>query len=314
LLSQQRHFTIKHREMIVKTRQRDDTHATDPAADASNAFKRGCGVLRHLPQPERYRHVRHAPPKILADWVEHFWMESWDFRGCRPQVREVLPHPSVHLVFARNRSRIWGVQLGRFVRQLGGHDRIFGVKFHPGAFHPFLRARVTSITNDSIPLHSLFHDVARTEEQVLGCATEADMADVASSFLVANLPPHDPNIETVRRIVSDISNDRRIMRIEQLAALSGIQERTLQRLFNRYVGAPMRWVIKRYRIYEAIEYLNAGKSVAWTRLAQDLGYFDQAHFINDFRKFVGCSPSAYASRGSESGPMVPARAAERPDA
>lgn len=44
----------------------------------------------------------------------------------------------------------------------------------------------------------------------------------------------------------------------------------------------MRWVIKRYRIYEAIECLNAGKFLAWTHLALDPRYFDQTHFTNDF--------------------------------
>jgi AraC-like DNA-binding protein len=285
--------------MIVKTRQTDGTHTINPEAGASGAFMQGCGVLQHSPPPGRYHHLRHPPPEALAAWVEHFWVESWDFRGCLPQVREVLPHPCVHLVFARNRSRIWGVQLGRFVRQLEGQDRIFGVKFHPGAFHPFLRSAVTSLTNNSIPLHPLLDDVARIEEEVLGSTTQAHMAEVASRILVANLPPLDPNVATVRCLVSNIRDDRRIMRVEQLVALSGIRERTLQRLFNRYVGAPMRWVIKRYRIYEALECLNAGKAVAWTRLAQDLEYFDQAHFVNDFKRLVGCSPSAYASRGSE---------------
>lgn len=239
-------------------------------------------------------------------------MEKWDFRGCRPQVRELLPHPSVHVVFALNRSRIWGVQLGRFVRQLEGQDRIFGVKFHPGAFHPFLRAPVASITNGSIPLHSVFNEeVPRIEDEVLECATEADMAEITSRFLVANLPPRDPNIETARRLVSRISDDPRILRIAQVALLNGIQERTLQRLFSRYVGAPMRWVIKRYRIYEAIECLKAGKSVAWTQLALDLGYFDQAHFTNDFKKLVGCPPSEYASNGSRGSPAAPTAMADQ---
>lgn len=232
-------------------------------------------------------------------------MESWDFRGCQPQMRELLPHPCVHLVFARNRSRIWGVQLGRFDRQLTDRDCIFGVKFHPGAFHPFLRTPATSITNDSIPLQALFGYVARIEDEVLGCTTEADMAEITSRLLVANLPPYDPNVEIVHRLVSEISDDRRIMRIEQLTALSGIQERTLQRLFSKYVGASMRWVIKRYRIYEALECLSAGKSVAWTQLAQDLGYFDHSHFTNDFSRLVGCSPSAYTSRGFDREPSIP---------
>ncbi|GAB2547425.1 hypothetical protein GCM10027065_18730 [Rhodanobacter koreensis] len=67
----------------------------------------------------------------------------------------------------------------------------------------------------------------------------------------------------------------------------------MQRLFHRYVGASASWVVKRYRIYEALEQLVAGKPSAWAILAQDLGYYDQAHFINDFRKLVGRSPSEY---------------------
>ena len=55
-----------------------------------------------------------------------------------------------------------------------------------------------------------------------------------------------------------------------------------------------KWVIKRYRIHEAVARVQAGKPVAWAALAQDLGYFDQAHFISDFRKLVGKTPGDYA--------------------
>jgi AraC-like DNA-binding protein len=72
-----------------------------------------------------------------------------------------------------------------------------------------------------------------------------------------------------------------------------MKERTLQRLFDRYVGASARWVIKRYRVYEALESMRPGAPIEWAALAQDLGYFDQAHFINDFKKLVGCLPSEY---------------------
>ena len=58
-----------------------------------------------------------------------------------------------------------------------------------------------------------------------------------------------------------------------------------------YVGASSRWVIKRYRVYEAPASMEA--QAGWAGLAQDLGYFDQAHFTNDFKKFVGCSPGEY---------------------
>jgi AraC-like DNA-binding protein len=55
-----------------------------------------------------------------------------------------------------------------------------------------------------------------------------------------------------------------------------------------------KWVINRYRLHEALERLHMGASVNWTDLALELGYFDQSHFIRDFRSLVGYSPVQYA--------------------
>jgi AraC-like DNA-binding protein len=102
----------------------------------------------------------------------------------------------------------------------------------------------------------------------------------------------------VCRIAETIAGDATVTRVEHLVARFDLQERTLQRLFNRYVGASPRWVIKRYRVYDVLTKLTAGEPVAWAALAQDMGYFDQAHFYNDFRKLVGCSPGQYLQSGS----------------
>ncbi len=87
-----------------------------------------------------------------------------------------------------------------------------------------------------------------------------------------------------------------ITRVGHLVSRSGFPQRTLQRLLTRYVGASAQWIIKRYRIYDALEMLDGRKPFDWATLAQDLGYFDQAHFINDFKKLVGCAPAVYARR------------------
>lgn len=279
--------------MIGKNRHRDagGMDRREPCPEAAGG--QGCGVLRHATSPGSYRHVRYAPPPALADWLEYFWIESWDLRECAPQTREVLPHPCVHLVFAHGRSRIYGVQLRRFVRQLSGNERILGAKFRPGAFYPFLKEPVCSISNASIPAQQLFSGALDAEDEIVACRDERSMVEAASRFLVTHLPSHDPNVETVCHVVKEVVDDRSLIRVEDIVARCGIQERTLQRLFQRYVGASASWVVKRYRIYEALEQLAAGKPSAWAILAQDLGYYDQAHFINDFRKLVGRSPSEY---------------------
>jgi AraC-like DNA-binding protein len=49
-------------------------------------------------------------------------------------------------------------------------------------------------------------------------------------------------------------------------------------------------------VAHALEQLTLGRPPEFASLAQNLGYFDQAHFINDFKKMVGCAPQEYASR------------------
>ena len=69
--------------------------------------------------------------------------------------------------------------------------------------------------------------------------------------------------------------------------------RQLQRLFKEYVGVSPKWVIQRYRLFDAAERIAAGTIVKGADLALELGYADQAHFIRDF-KTVGRSPADYA--------------------
>jgi len=287
--------------MIGKTRHDQAGAAVQNSPRPRTQFGQGCGILRHSASPGLYHHWRYAPPIELIDWIEHFWLEEWLFDSQEPQTREVLPHPSVQMVFAAGRSRIYGVQLGRFVRRLVGKDRIFGIKFRPGAFHPFLRKPVSSIANTSVSVTEVFPDAAKVEREVLACRDDEDMLLTATHFLMAKLPSGDPHAQRARRIVEEIASDSGATRVEHLTARWNIHERTLQRLFDRYVGASPRWVIKRYRIYEALESVSCGVQAGWTGLAQNLGYFDQAHFINDFKKLVGCSPSEYVRPLPDSG-------------
>ncbi len=79
---------------------------------------------------------------------------------------------------------------------------------------------------------------------------------------------------------------------------TGIGKRTLQRIFNEYVGVSPKWVIRRYQLHELIERIHSdsGKSVDWAEFALELGYFDHAHLINDFRLIVGYPPVQYQKR------------------
>jgi len=100
----------------------------------------------------------------------------------------------------------------------------------------------------------------------------------------------------INQIIDTIIANRTITRVDEVAHQFGTTPRTLQRLFRQYVGVSPKWVIKRYRLHEAAVHLADGDTLDWTKLAVDLGYFDQAHFINDFKALVGTTPAAYAQQ------------------
>jgi AraC-like DNA-binding protein len=153
---------------------------------------------------------------------------------------------------------------------------------------------VSLIANTSIAAARVFPTAAGAQDRIFACRNDAGMVTIAAEFLLANLPPPDPEMKIARSIVETIINDREVTRVHHLVSRFDATERTLQRLFQRYVGASPRWVIKRYRAYEALDHLNGAQPLQLAALAQHLGYFDQAHFANDFKSNIGRAPSEYA--------------------
>jgi AraC-like DNA-binding protein len=268
--------------MIGKTRQ--------PAAAPR-------GVLHTRLGTGAFEHARQAPAAALAPLVEHCWCVRWDLRGKPPQLQETLPHPNVQLVIEHGEARVWGVHNGRFRRVLEGRETVFGVKFAAGGFRPFLGRAVGMLANRSMPAHELFGaSIDTIAPAIPTCANLAAMAAQVEPLLLARLPPPDPLAARARALVAQAASDRELLRAEQLAERAGMGLRALQRLFRDYVGASPKWVIQRYRLHEAVAQLQAGHIPDWTELALALGYYDQAHFIRDFRRLVDCAPMDYARR------------------
>ncbi len=255
------------------------------------------GILKPVGLGTTFNLERFAPAADLDCFVLRYWTVVWDVPEQVPYTQETLPYPCVNLVVECGRSGIFGVNTRRFQVQLMGKGWVFGIKFRPGAFYPFYRAPVAALTDRAIGLDAVFGAAGTDyERRVLACARVDEMIDCAEQFLRARLPPPDEHIALINTVVEQIAADRTITRVAEIADRIGVSQRTLQRLFGQYVGVGPKWVIQRYRLLEAAEQLVQNANVDLPSLAQSLGYFDQAHFINDFRATVGSTPAEYAQR------------------
>jgi AraC-like DNA-binding protein len=263
------------------------------AASAPSPLRPVRGVLHALPAGQ-FAHGRAAPPADLADRIEHFWWVRWNLDGLPARVQETLPHPNVHLVLEPGRADVWGVHTGRWTRELAGRSMAFGVKFRPGGARGWLGRPVASLANRTMPADELLGADAQRLAGVLDCSSDEAATALAVEVMRKHLPPADASALLAGRIVDTAAADLSLRSAAALAERFGLTLRGLQRLFAAYVGAGPKWVINRYRMHEAVAQAQAGEPVAWAALAQELGYFDQAHFIADFRRLTGRTPADYA--------------------
>jgi AraC-like DNA-binding protein len=123
------------------------------------------------------------------------------------------------------------------------------------------------------------------EQSLLAHTTRPLVRHPAVSFALTEFqstPPH-PN----KRPISDVSDH------------IGLSQRRFIQLFSDEVGLTPKLFCRVRRFQEVLRLVDKGQQLNWTDIALTCGYFDQAHFIHDFRDFSGLIPSVYLTRRGE---------------
>jgi AraC-like DNA-binding protein len=251
------------------------------------------GLVRPWAQGTVFELERVEPSAVLGRIIEGHWVVRWDLRGREPFRQEILPHPSINLVVEPDRSWIWGVPTKRDSRMLNGTGWAVGTKFRPGAFTACTGIDAARLTNARLDLCAAFGQGLEPHDH-----QPLSIAEAAEAMLAPFAAIDDPALDLVAQIVASMRRLSPNARVEEIANLNHIASRTLQRLFRRYVGVSPKWVLKRLRIHQAIEQISSQPPDDWTELALDLGYYDHAHFVRDFRLIVGQAPSRYSAEAA----------------
>ena len=93
--------------------------------------------------------------------------------------------------------------------------------------------------------------------------------------------------------------------VAQVTGALGISQRRFLERFRSEVGMPPKLFSRVRRFQAVVEKVHMLSEVNWADVAADCGYFDEAHFIHDFRAFSGLSPSTYLALKSDHRNHVP---------
>lgn len=237
----------------------------------------------------RYR--EHAAPERLRPYVECFW--TLDPGEALPEY-PVMPDGCVDIVYspgtaeglqvvgAMTQARKFPVPAGQFA---------MGVRFRPGMAPAFVRAPGSETTDRLLPLGDVWGAEGwQLEAQV----AEAKSAKQCVALLEAQLvDPGKPGV--VQRVAAYIVNRTGQVRVDDLAFDAGMSARQLRRLFVEQIGLTPKHFCRVIRFRHSLSRLGQSRRGDWTQVALECGYYDQAHFINEFKELSGYSPGEFVA-------------------
>jgi AraC-like DNA-binding protein len=232
-----------------------------------------------------------APPERLKQFVECFWsVEPASALSEYP----VLPDGCVDIVYSPSVTRelqLVGTMTSarRFALSAGGFQ--FGVRFRPAMSQAFLPVPGPDTLDQSIALSDIWGaDARRLTQQI----SESQSAKQCIGLIEARLR-NPGDITMVQRLCASIVEQAGQVRIDDLAFQAGLSSRQLRRLFLEQVGLSPKHFCRVIRFRNSLSRLSERGRADWVQVALDCGYYDQAHFINEFRQFSGYTPGEFAA-------------------
>ena len=231
------------------------------------------GVLR----PDQFaRHAqleRHECAPELTPWVENHWSLQWDLPAGATYLSSTLPHPACHLGVERGHLRhgigddpvvVTGVPTRRWDVEIRDAGWVQSVKFRPGGLTSLTGHPARDLRNTTVPASTVFPAATTDALRQLGPGVPPEECRAVVEQALRSLRSEpEPDYRTVLEVVGQMLGDRTLVRVAQVEERCGIGTRTLQRLFEKYVGVSPKWVLSRYRMHDVVTALDEGYDGRW---------------------------------------------------
>lgn len=251
------------------------------------------------------------PSSVLAPFVRYYWALETSVT-CAVDPYRVIPQGCIEVMFFYKspyldvstgcrlpHTIITGQQSSYFELQALGDIGIFSVLFKPHGAKMFFKTPLNEVLNLSISLSDFAGtDASELEERIVLAANNSERVTIIEEFLIGRL--QEKEYEEFKRInsVIDVIKERKgEVTVEQMSYISCLGPRQLGRVFQRIVGMTPKQYLKIVRFQHVLNTKQNNPSMSLTQLAFECGYYDQAHFVNDFKKITGYSPRNYFTMG-----------------
>lgn len=225
----------------------------------------------------------------------------------RPQ--HIYDNETLKVIQTCRHAWVSGVRTQPITIPSGKGSRMLIVAFKKGKAFPFYPMPMNEIQNKVVNADMIFgRDSTRLREQLLNASSIDGMFALVENFLLRRAGDAlctDNDSKCIRYVVSKITHQPNSLAFEQLREQIGYSQKHFIDLFKRQVGVPPKQYMKIMRFQKAILEIEKDTSVHWSEIALRNGFYDQAHFIHEFRNFSGFTPGEYVKRKTDTLNYVP---------
>jgi AraC-like DNA-binding protein len=196
---------------------------------------------------------------------------------------------------------LWGQIIQPLAFKSIGKNTMFGIRFYPHTAAVFFNDDVKLFNNHVTDFTAVAGKSVRIlHERLLETTLPGKQVELVEAFLLKKLflfEKRFSRLSVVENVIAELKQDDFFDNLENVASRYGFTARYLQKLFLQYTGLTPKLYHKINRFQKSLRLISK-KDLSLTSIAYECGYFDQSHFIRDFKSFTHLLPSANITENS----------------
>ncbi|UFH46628.1 helix-turn-helix domain-containing protein [Flavobacterium galactosidilyticum] len=181
-----------------------------------------------------------------------------------------------------------------FIEPVGNVDTI-AICFYPHGFSNFVNLPLENLVDQETPIQDVFNEIQANvlEENIIKSTSTKERIGIIETFLLNKLNEEATIENIVKTTVDTLLTTNGNISINVILKDNLSKRRQLERHFKKQIGISPKQLGKVIRLQATLQMLVSKKSETLTDIAYENEYFDQNHFIKDFKEFVGITPKEF---------------------
>lgn len=258
---------------------------------------------------------KYPPSPFLQPFIECFYIWEWYIGGVPFLVESppsgftslVVNYGSTYKAGHDNLSAkevpgafLVGQLTHRYQIWLEGQVGMACIVFKPGGMAAFFNLPMYELTGERVCFEGILGKKGRELIEKIGSTpNHRQKIALLDQFLVNQLRQIQPVNTAIHEAVNHIFRYNGIVRMDDLLRVAFMSRRNFERKFLEQVGVSPKYYARLRRISRICHLMNIAQTSDWQYFTGAGDYYDQAHFIKDFKDFMGVAPSVYAKENAE---------------